>query len=60
MGREFIGLEGLGWEDWKAVVVPGEREWRKTQYQKHMNSIPNGPEPHIRWPHKSLVNITFG
>ncbi len=47
MGRQF-----MGWRDWVGtvgggVVVPGGREWGKTQYQKHVNSLPNGPEPHL-------------
>ena len=32
-------LEELGWEGWRVVVVPGEREWRESQYQKHVNSL---------------------
>ncbi len=46
-GEGIHGLEGLGWEGWREVVVLGGQAWRKTQNRKHMNSLPNGPEPHF-------------
>ena len=49
-GGGMHGQEGLGWEGWWVVVVPGGWGWGKTQYWKHVNSIPNGPEPPFRWP----------
>ncbi len=34
----------MGWRDWvgRMVVVLGGWKWVKTQYQNHMNSLPNG------------------
>ena len=42
-GEEILGLEGLGWEGWRVVVVLGGREWGKTQYQKAQEFPPQWP-----------------
>ena len=44
---EFMG--GFDWEGWSVLVVLGGQGWGKIyQYQKHMNLLPNGSEPHLR------------
>ncbi len=53
-GEGIHGLEGLGWEGWRVVVVGGD--WGETQYKKHANS-PNGQEAHF---HQPLLYIELG
>ena len=41
-GNARAGGIGLG-----VLEGGGSSKWGKTQYQKHVNSLPHGPEPHI-------------
>ncbi len=47
-GEGIHGLEGLGWEGWRVVVVLGE--WGVGE-----NPIPNSREFPPQWPRASLI-----